>query len=508
MVLNVINNPFHYELQKLTGAFFPSEPVCVHTEPPFSECEGTTVSVSVLPASDSDNTLSEKVLIKVEYFNPETGKRLQKSEEHIRFEGEKDYLSVSLADDEKSLELVAAQMLYSLLSEALSTKLSWGILTGIRPSKLLIRLMNEKGREKGIEYFKNCFYVSDKKTKLALSVADAEEKIIKTSSPDSFSLYISIPFCPTRCSYCSFVSSSVNKNSAKQIIPDYFENLLKEIEYTGELVNKLGITMLSAYVGGGTPSILSAEQISRLLKTVNSCFDMSKCREFTFEAGRPDTITYEKLIAARENGIDRISINPQTMNDEILRSVGRNHSAQDVVTAFAAARESGFKNINMDLIAGLPGDTARGFADTLDRVMSLDPESITVHTLAYKRSSDLDYRNGLFSDGRETVKMVDLSLDTLVKSGYIPYYMYRQAKSVGNLENVGYAKPGCESFYNIYMMEECHSIMACGAGAVTKVKNRTDNNISRIYNFKYPYEYNDRFDEQINRKKAVSDYYG
>ncbi len=505
MVLNVIDNPYHYELQKLTGAFFSDEPVEVHTKPPFVEGAGTTVTVRL---DTGDDNSSEDVCVSVVYYNSETGKRLTKSEKFPGYNGETDNLSVSLADDENSLELKTAQMLYSLLSEALNTELCWGILTGIRPSKLLIRLMNEKGREEGIKYFEDCFYVSDKKTQLALSVADAEEKIIKTSKSDSFSLYISIPFCPTRCSYCSFVSSSVNKDSAKQIIPVYFENLLKEIEYTGNLVNKLGITMLSAYVGGGTPSILSAEQITRLLRTVNSCFDFSQCREFTFEAGRPDTITDEKLCAAIENGIDRISINPQTMNDDILRGVGRKHSAQDVILAYAAARKIGFENINMDLIAGLPGDNAAGFSDTLDKILLLDPESVTVHTLAYKRSSDLDYRNGLFSDGRETVKMVNLSNDRLVKCGYIPYYMYRQAKSVGNLENVGYAKPGCESFYNIYMMEECHSIMACGAGAVTKIKNPSDNNISRIYNFKYPYEYNSRFDEQINRKKAVLEYYG
>lgn len=503
MVLNVINNPYHYELQKLTSAFFPSEPVEVHTEPPFENGEGTTVTVSLENLSETNS-----VIVSIRYYNSETKREAVKTREFPRFTGNDDNLTVSLADSENSLELKTAQMLYSLLSEVLSVSLSWGILTGIRPSKLLIRLMNEKGRNEGIEYFKNCFFVSDKKTSLALSVADAEEKIINTSTPNSFSLYISIPFCPTRCSYCSFVSSSVNKESARQIIPVYFENLLKEIEYTGKLVNKLGIDMLSAYVGGGTPSILSAEQITRLLKMVNSSFDFSKCGEFTFEAGRPDTITTEKLIAAKENGIDRISINPQTMNDEILRGVGRTHSAQDIFTAYSAAEEVGFKNINMDLIAGLPGDTATGFADTLEKLVSLDPASITVHTLAYKRSSDLDYRNGLFADDSETKQMVYHSYDRLVKCGYIPYYMYRQAKSVGNLENVGYAKPGFESAYNIYMMEECHSILACGAGAVTKIKNPSDNNITRVYNFKYPYEYNSRFDEQINRKRTVSDYYG
>lgn len=502
MVLNVIENPFHYELQKLCGAFFPDKPIRVYEGiiEDVSEFEGEEIITAQLISSGTGK--DETITIRTSY------KEFEFCETVPRFINDADCLSLSLAESEESIELHTAQLLYKTLSEALNKKLSWGILTGIRPSKLLIRLMEDKGEKEGIEYFNNCFYVDPKKTELAASVARAEKEIISSSSPDAFSLYISIPFCPTRCSYCSFVSSSVGKDSAKQIIPVYLENLLKEIEFTSQLVNAAGIRIFSAYIGGGTPSTLSAKEIDILLKTINKSFDMSSCKEFTFEAGRPDTITDEKLTAILGNGIDRISINPQTMSDKLLKDIGRCHTAKDVITAFEAARRIGFKNINMDLIAGLPNDTLEGFRATIDEILKLDPESVTVHTLAYKRSSDLDYREGLFNDGSITEAMVELSNDSLIHSGYIPYYMYRQAKSVGNLENVGFAKPGFESFYNVFMMEECHSIMACGAGAVTKLKNPHGNEIKRIFNFKYPYEYNSRFDELLERKKAVLDFYG
>ena len=283
------------------------------------------------------------------------------------------------------------------------------------------------------------------------------------------------------------------------------------------------LILLGAYAGLGTHpfgnnSVLTLdlqgqyiyyfEQIRRLLKTVNHGFDMSACTEFTFEAGRPDTITTDKLAACLEGGVDRISINPQTMSDGVLAAVGRAHTASDVIKVFDDARRLGFKNINMDLIAGLPTDTFEGFKYSLSELIKLSPESITVHTLAYKRSSDLDYRDGLFSATRNVSLMVDHATDTLYANGYIPYYMYRQAKSVGNLENVGWCKPGFESRYNIFMMEECHTILACGAGAVTKLKEPGGMQISRIFNFKYPFEYNSNFAEQINRKKAISEFYG
>ena len=492
MVLNITGQDFAYELEKLSASFFPEEHIYViingkTKDGTDAEIRNDTHNVSVV-TSDNKVTVSYNNEIKME----ETG----------------DFNNLSLAESSDSLELHAACLLYKVLCKATGLDLGWGILTGIRPSKLLIRMMNEKGEEEGIDYFKNCFLVSDKKTTLAKNVASAEEEIMRTSKPDSFSLYISIPFCPTRCSYCSFVSSAVNKDSAKKIIEPYFENPITEIKYTADIAKKSGIKMLSAYVGGGTPSTLSAEQISRLLTTVRDNFDMTDCSEFTFEAGRPDTITEDKLRALIDGGIDRISINPQTMSDEVLTAVGRNHTSDDVIDIYNLARKVGFKNINMDLIAGLPGDNYDGFKESLSKVISLDPECITVHSLAYKRSSDLSYEDGLFSATRNTSLMIDYANDALYESGYFPYYMYRQAKSVGNLENVGWCKPGFESKYNIYMMEECHTILSCGAGAVTKLRDPYGTSIERIFNFKYPFEYNDRFSEQLERKKAVLDFYG
>ena len=300
----------------------------------------------------------------------------------------------------------------------------------------------------------------------------------------------------------------MNTPTAEKAFVPYFENLLEEIKYTAQIADECGIKMRSAYVGGGTPSTLSAEQTALLLKTVRDGFDMSDCLEFTFEAGRPDTITDEKLSACREGGVDRISINPQTMVDGVLAAVGRRHTAQDVIDVFNDARRLGFTNINMDLIAGLPADDFEGFKYSLEELIGLSPESITVHTLAYKRSSDLSYENGLFSATRDIARMVDFANDSLYENGYNPYYMYRQAKSVGNLENVGWCRPGFESAYNIFMMEECHTILACGAGAVTKLKEPAGDEIERVFNFKYPFEYNQNFAEQINRKKAVKIFYG
>ncbi|MBQ8083926.1 MAG: coproporphyrinogen dehydrogenase HemZ, partial [Clostridia bacterium] len=293
----------------------------------------------------------------------------------------------------------------------------------------------------------------------------------------------------------------------RKLYPAYFEKLLEEIRVTGQIAREKGRVLRTVYVGGGTPSTLTAEQTRELLDTIHASFDFSRCNEVTFEAGRADSITEEKLAAMLEGGADRISINPQTMTDSILEAVGRRHTVQDVYDVFAAARRVGFRNINMDLIAGLPGDSPENFERSLKDVIAMDPESVTVHTLAYKRSSSLIPTKELFARGQETSRMVDTSNERLTDAGYAPYYMYRQTRSVGNLENVGWAKPGCESAYNVFMMEECQDIFACGAGAVTKmlVPGTTDN--VRLFNYKYPYEYVDRFDQLIANKQKVRDFY-
>jgi len=358
-----------------------------------------------------------------------------------------------------------------------------------------------------VDFFKNKFLVSESKLELCKKAVKGEESIISLSGDNSFSLYLSIPFCPTRCSYCSFVSHSIEK--AQDIIPQYVELLCRELKITAEIAKKLGLRLETVYMGGGTPTTLTAEQLNMVLSTVRQNFDMSSVREFTVEAGRPDTIDVEKLGAIKQNGVTRISINPQTMNDDVLERIGRKHTAQQTIKAFMLARELGFDNINMDLIAGLPGDTFDGFKNTVNEILKLAPESITVHALSMKRASTLN-TSGQHSEikmGSEAAKMVNYSRDVFEQNGILPYYMYRQSKTVGNLENVGYAKQGFEGLYNVYIMDETHTILACGASAVTKLKDSSQKNIKRIFNFKYPYEYINGFEELISRKTEIGDFY-
>ncbi|MBQ9515795.1 MAG: coproporphyrinogen dehydrogenase HemZ, partial [Ruminococcus sp.] len=342
------------------------------------------------------------------------------------------------------------------------------------------------------------------KTALAKTVAANQGAIISRSGRRSFSLYVSIPFCPTRCNYCSFVSQSIEK--AKKLIDEYLPLLLNEIRYTSQLARQLNLRLESVYIGGGTPTTLSAEQLDLLLSEIEADFDMSRCVEFTVEAGRPDTVTREKLLALKRHAVTRISINPQTFSDTVLQAIGRRHTTQQTLDAFYLARELGFDNINMDLIAGLTSDTPESFRNTIDTVRSLDPESVTVHTLAVKRSARVNATDAVREHGY-TAEMLEYASRELTAGGWEPYYLYRQSKMLSNLENVGWAKPGYFSPYNVYIMEETHSILACGAGAVTKLRDVDSNHLERIFNFKFPYEYISRFDELIARKDRVIDFY-
>lgn len=297
---------------------------------------------------------------------------------------------------------------------------------------------------------------------------------------------------------------------AEKLIEPYTKLLCEEIKRTAEIANKLGLRLETVYFGGGTPTTLSAEQLDTVLRTVNKCFDMSTCREFTVEAGRPDTIDSAKLFALKENKVDRISINPQTTNDEVLKTIGRKHTAQQFFEAFELARKCGFDNINTDLIAGLPTDTPESFKNSLDSIVRLNAECITVHTLCMKRASRLT-TEGVTLDlkqARDARKMLAYTQNILGQNEYIPYYMYRQSRMVGNLENVGWSKRGFESLYNVYVMDETHTILACGSGGVTKLKRNNPDYLERIFNFKYPYEYIDRFDELIQRKSGIMQFYG
>ncbi len=483
MVIKLVGNPYRYEMEKLSMAFFPDRKFKV-LEDGESVPEEQKNDPIITVAKYEDR-------ISVTYLDPIDSTSAGSDEPY---------------QETEDPELAAGRALYRTLSKVTGLSPKWGILTGVRPSKVMIRHLEEDGKEQAFSYFREKLLVSPERIELANTVAEQEKKIIDSSTDRSFSLYISIPFCPNRCSYCSFVSHSVSAPSAKKLFPAYYEKLLQEVKRTGEIAKETGLDLRSVYVGGGTPSTLSAEQIRGLLETINNSFDFSNCSEFTFEAGRPDTTTKEKLRAMKEGGVDRISINPQSMTDEILKNVGRTHTVEDIKRTFQEAREVGFTNINMDLIAGLPGDTPENFNHSLQEVLALDPESVTVHTLAYKRSSSLIPTKELFSRGKDTLAMVDTSMDLLSHNGYVPYYMYRQTRSVGNLENVGWAKPGCESKYNVFMMEECHSILACGGGAVTKLKRAGSDDIKRVFNYKYPYEYVNRFDTLMEQKQQILDF--
>lgn len=478
MNLYVKNHNFHFELENLTRLFFPNEKITVIRD--FSEPQPPYIYTEV----------SDKITISVNIGS------FNKSETAVK----------KLTDDDN--ELVSAQLLYKLLCDFTGLTQPWGILTGVRPVKLLRRLAEESSEEQAVKKFEKDFFVSNEKIALSRETEHNERKILELSKPESFSLYVGIPFCPSRCSYCSFVMASIER--AQKLIEPYTKLLCEEIKRTAEIANKLGLRLETVYFGGGTPTTLSAEQLDTVLRTVNKSFDMSTCREFTVEAGRPDTIDIAKLFALKENKVDRISINPQTVNDEVLKTIGRKHTAQQFFDAFELARKCGFDNINTDLIAGLPTDTPENFKNSLDSIVRLNAECITVHTLCMKRASRLT-TEGVTLDlqqARDAREMLAYTQNILGQNEYIPYYMYRQSRMVGNLENVGWSKRGFESLYNVYVMDETHTILACGSGGVTKLKRNNPDYLERIFNFKYPYEYIDRFDELIQRKSGIMQFYG
>ena len=478
MNLYVKNHNFHFELENLTRLFFPNEKITVIRD--FSEPQPPYIYTEV----------SDKITITVNIGS------FNKSETAVK----------KLTDDDN--ELVSAQLLYKLLCDFTGLTQPWGILTGVRPVKLLRRLAEGSSEEQAVKKFEKDFFVSNEKIALSRETEHNERKILELSKPESFSLYVGIPFCPSRCSYCSFVMASIER--AEKLIEPYTKLLCEEIKQTAEIANKLGLRLETVYFGGGTPTTLSAEQLATVLGTVNNSFDMSTCREFTVEAGRPDTIDIAKLFALKENKVDRISINPQTVNDEVLKTIGRKHTAQQFFDAFELARKCGFDNINTDLIAGLPTDTPESFKNSLDSIVRLNAECITVHTLCMKRASRLT-TEGVTLDlqqARDAREMLAYTQNILGQNEYIPYYMYRQSRMVGNLENVGWSKKGFESLYNVYVMDETHTILACGSGGVTKLKRNNPDYLERIFNFKYPYEYIDRFDELIQRKSGIMQFYG
>ena len=378
---------------------------------------------------------------------------------------------------------------------------AWGALAGVRPTKLTTRHLLEGGTPKSADrMMKDVYFVTQQRRQLSIACSESTVRAVNLLEDQDVSLYVGIPFCPTRCTYCSFVSRTIGRKY--ELMEPYLEALLKEIAVTGALMRKSGKTVRTVYIGGGTPTSLSSPQMARLLDAIRESFDLSRCIEFTVEGGRPDTLDAEKLKTIFDHGADRMSINPQTMEDEVLRACGRPHKAADVLRAYGEAVDAGFRAINMDLIAGLPKDTYEGFCRSLDTVAALNPANITVHTLALKKGADLFERRENLPTAEEVTRMVDYANKTLSALGYKPYYLYRQKYMSGSFENVGWSREGTDCLYNIYMMEEIHTIISLGGGGMNKV-NLPDGHLQRFHNPKFPEQYIDMIDDVLRQKEEL-----
>ena len=420
----------------------------------------------------------------------------------VKLNGEAPEVREAVADQSQNKEHELCRILFHILSDKTGIVPPWGLMTGIRPVKKVVELIRENvPKDEIFRRLKDKYEIQDKKLQLAYDTAINQLPILDKIDGTAASLYVSIPFCPTRCSYCSFVSHSMD--SAIKLMPQYIEALCKELAILGKIVKETDTKIDTIYFGGGTPTSVSAQELRTIMEAVEKNFDLTKVREYSVEAGRPDTITEEKLRVIKELGAERISVNPQTLNDEVLKVIGRKHSGEDAVKAFELARKVGFKNINTDLIAGLPTESAESFRNTLDRMIELDPESITVHTLTIKRSATL-FAQGNANNANPAAEMIDYSIPTLMSHGYLPYYMYRQKNTVDNLENVGYAKKGFESYYNIFIMDETQTILGAGCAASTKLLY-AGNRIERIHNYKFPYEYIKSFDKLMEKKEEITE---
>ena len=409
---------------------------------------------------------------------------------------------IPAAEETVRLRRRALQQSYYLAAcQLLPVLPPWGALAGVRPTKLTTKHLLEGGTPRSADkMLKDVYYVTESRRKLAVDCSVSTVRAARLLQPQDLSVYIGIPFCPSRCAYCSFVSRTIGKKT--ELLEPYLEALLSEIRLTGDLLRVSGKTIRSLYIGGGTPTTLSTPQMIRLLDAINQSFDLSRCLEFTVEGGRPDTLDAEKLRAIHDRGVNRMSINPQTMEDSVLRCCGRIHKTQDILRAYDQATAAGFQDINMDLIAGLPTDTPEGFRHSLDAVAQLNPSNITVHTLALKKGADLfEHRENLPS-AEAVAEMVAYAEATLRNLGYKPYYLYRQKYMSGSFENVGWSRDNRDCLYNIYMMEEVHTIVSLGGGGMNKV-NLPDGSLRRFHNPKFPEQYIEMLDSVLQQKREL-----
>ena len=478
MPVVLIGNSFKYEVEATLKLFFHADRFA------FSDDISSASGESYVIAGAEENRVYTVIML--------DGKRSEA--EHM--------LENSLISDPSSAEHELCRLIFHILSSRTGIVPPWGLMTGIRPVKKVVELMRQElPKDEIFRRLSEKYEITPKKLQLAYDTAVNQLPILDRIDSSAVSLYVSIPFCPTRCSYCSFVSHSMD--SAIKLMPEYVSALCRELEIVGKIVRETDTKIDTIYFGGGTPTSISAADLKTIMEAVADNFDIAAVREYSVEAGRPDTIDEEKLRVIKGLGAQRISVNPQTLNDDVLRVIGRKHSGEDAVKAFELARKVGFTNINTDLIAGLPTESAESFRNTLERMIGLDPESITVHALTIKRAADL-FEKGRADTADPAAEMVEYSIERLMSSGYLPYYMYRQKNTVDNLENVGYAKPGYESYYNIFIMDETQTILGAGCAASTKLVY-PGGKISRIHNYKFPYEYIKRFEQLMEKKSEVTE---
>lgn len=486
---------FEQDVRPLLRAFFPREEMRVVIEP-YREAEAAEQSdgsrgVTGSAAADYILTVGhDEEQIRMWFLDP-AGKKLSAS--HV-FE--------TPEEDRRIYKNYLKKVLYEILTEYTGRELPWGTLTGIRPTKIACEMIEDGGTPEDVRHFMEEQYLcGEEKTELSIRIAQKELELLRRMDyKNGYSIYIGIPFCPTTCLYCSFASYPVA--SYRKYVDDYLTALCKEMEYASTAITDKKLTTL--YVGGGTPTALDERQLERLLIHIRKCFPMDSVLEFTVEAGRPDSITREKLRLLKQYGVTRISINPQTMVDRTLELIGRRHTVAQVEEAFSLAREEGHENINMDLIIGLPGETADDVAYTLDRLAKMNPDSLTVHALAIKRAARLKLKLDELKEllPTDATKMQQLTSAYAAAHGYEPYYLYRQKNITDNLENTGYAKPGMEGLYNILIMEEKQTILALGSAGSSKFVFPEENRIERVENVKYVVDYIERIDEMIERKRS------
>lgn len=477
-------------------AFFPEAKIVTSIPENADEAPELFVQVRGIrqELAGSDNADCDR-LIRI-YFHRDSTDRWDEYEDEAQ----------QMASGKKEARNVFKRMMYDMLKKLTGRELPWGTLTGVRPTKIVYTLLEEGKNDREIkDYLKKEYYVSEKKGDLAIKVASNEKRLLeKIDYNNGYSLYAGIPFCPTTCLYCSFTSYPLAV--WKDRVDTYVDAMLKELEFTSRLMKDKKLDTF--YMGGGTPTTLEPEQLDRVLSFFEEHFDTTGLKEYTIEAGRPDSITRDKLLIMKKHGVDRISINPQTMNDDTLKLIGRHHTVEQIKEAFTLARECGFDNINMDLIIGLPGETRGHIERTMREVALLAPDSLTVHSLAIKRAARLNIFWEKYKDYAmvNTDDIINMTADCAAAMGMEPYYLYRQKNMAGNFENVGYSKPGREGIYNILIMEEKQTIMAVGAGASTKVVFPEENRIERVENVKDVTTYIENIDEMIDRKRRF--FYG